>query len=127
MLHLRHSVSPVIYGMHDGFGNYYFQAECQTCYLRNCGGTASHATFNHLVHCARKHSYVFEEDYPIYITPQDEMLQQAITLSMVHGFPAIPGYETHKNCLLQVREGKTVCILHDMEGTWAVKGTVRYL
>lgn len=117
---------PELYGMYDGRGNFLYQAECPVCHIRNCGYDSEHALFNHLIHSAKKHSYIFEEDYPLSITAQDADLQQAITLSMLYGLP-MPGYETHLQCLQQFREGKVVCILHDMKGTWGIKGKRHWL
>lgn len=116
---------PDIYGMHDGQGNYYYQAECPACHLRNAGYSAEHAVFNHFVHCSRKHYYVLKQDYPIIVQPDDKDLQQIIRLATLYALP-LPEYDSHDNCIKQVCEGNVVCILHDMQGNWALKGRVHF-
>lgn len=117
---------PVLYGQHDGRGNYYYQAECTFCGLRSAGINSELATFQHYVHCSRRHGYVFNEDYPLKIVPNDEALQDTITKSMLYDLP-LPGYAIHDNCIKQQVEGRVVCVLHDMQGRHALRGRVYWL
>ena len=83
------------------------------------------AVFDHFIHCALEHDYTLPADY-VKILPDDELLQQAITKSHLYGLP-MPGYDTHITCLKQEIEEKSICVLHNLQGKWYLKGRTHWL
>jgi hypothetical protein len=102
-----------------------FQTKCKICGEASSAEVIhSHfAVFQHFIHCSIRHDYALPHDF-IEIRPESEALQDIITKSQLYDLP-MPGFDIHANCLKQELDGKLVCVLHNLKGTWAMRGRLR--
>jgi hypothetical protein len=119
------SESYKILGMHQGtytieidnrplrqYTSCWYVANCLICNKHQTEylDIQSEAVFQHFMHCAKNHGYVFNNDKQEFKVA-DQQLQEIISKSDEYDLP-MPGFDDHSGCIRQYRGDKPVCVVH---------------